>query len=1065
MRSNKVFITTFILVLSILISPLTGFQVYSETKPVSITSYTGSVEVSCTGSNSGSMVFDITMSLDLTKEYQVSKFGLATQSLACDKVEIDGINTSFNVKEYEISLKKPTSLKSGSHKIHMKYRCDTTINNPATARLQMITTANHFHCYNAWYPVLGDGDFAPVVKFDMTVKIPGDWFLIGGWVPKEYRAKPKSDGVYKFVRKYQNPYMSKLVGGRYDVLKGGDGDTVVWVYTFKGEKGDAQLMAQQCTETAKYYEKLMDQPGYGEYIIAAQTGRRGNGQGIDGGFVMDSPAMKKENFPPEFLAHELAHSWWGGIIISAEKQPDSRVICESFAEYCALKYAKEYTSPQYYKKIMDEKLSVFWRSHSSFEPALTDENCTWLDYIVYNKGSFVLMALEGYMGTEKFLSGIREFIKNFKQTETKKERPTLADFKSYMDKANETPIDDFWKVYFESGSVPQPQADVSKVKFEGRYVEKLKCKNIESTGLPMTYRIFGLNGVKKDVVFTGKEAEFQVDDTGIAGFVNLSASSLIPKPDMIANTLGTGTIASAIAWEKPTIVCMDSEFMDRANKWAKLTGAEVVSEKPEKLAEAPLVCVGISAITNLAQDSLKGIPIKNSGKSIIIQDVTIMGNYSTLMVLPDVNNSNLPAIIDSGTGDLPLDLSWSGIFTQRDGPNTFSFRNTSSGVVSPPKPQVVELGWADKTQMVYGCRYDLHLASAGGFKLTYDGFDMDKFEFGRIEKTLDNTNTNLTIYLNLSKQSILTCEKNDRFFGQKIEQEFIYDGKAKGFETPSGMVAPKTSPNDKYELKWPDALKYIYQLDGKVNNEWTSSTSLILSGLQTGSHKLKVLFSNDGMLGKVQEFEFATGQKPPKLQLVSKTAQCKDGKIVIKGTTDPDVTLDPPATVNADGSFEMTVKADACPKTLTIKATNKIGLETVEVVTISSSKLIKIKMQLGSSTATDESGNTYTLQVPPQKIKGSTYVPMRFIGERLGAQILWEANLKKVTYILGSVTVELIIGSTEAIVNGKKTKMPGAAVVVNGKTLVPVRFVAEALGAKVSFDAATGVITIEYLVQ
>ncbi|NTU61043.1 MAG: copper amine oxidase N-terminal domain-containing protein, partial [Caldiserica bacterium] len=409
--------------------------------------------------------------------------------------------------------------------------------------------------------------------------------------------------------------------------------------------------------------------------------------------------------------------------------------------------------------------------------------------------------------------------------------------------------------------------------------------------------------------------------------------------------------------------------------------------------------------------------------------------------------------------------SWSGIFTQRDGPNTFCFRNTASGIVSPPKPQVVELGWTSKTQTVYDCKYNLNLAGAEGFKLSYSGFDMDKFEFGNIEKVLDKSSNNLTIYLDLSKQNTLNCQKIDRFFVQKVEQEFIYDGKAKGFETPTGIVAPKTSPGDKYELKWSGSLKYVYQLDGVINNEWTSGTSLLLTGLQAGNHKLRMLFSNDGMLGKIQEFDFATGQKPPKLQLASKSAQCKDGKIVIKGTTDPDATVDPPATVNADGSFEMTVKVDTCPKTLTIKATNKLGLETVETVSITTTRLVKIFMQLGSSTATDESGNTYTLQVPPQKIKGTTYVPMRFIGERLGAQILWDAKLRKVTYILGSVTVELVIGSTEATVNGRKTKMPGAAVVINGKTLVPVRFVAEALGAKVSFDAASGAITIEYLVQ
>ena len=128
-------------------------QVQCVDKQVGINSYTGSVEVSYSGSNNGSMVFDITMFFELKSDYEVTKFTLAAQSLACDKVEIDGSNTTFEIKNNEIYLKKSTKLKSGSHKAHLKYRCDTAINNPATARLQMIATSYHFHCYNVWYPL------------------------------------------------------------------------------------------------------------------------------------------------------------------------------------------------------------------------------------------------------------------------------------------------------------------------------------------------------------------------------------------------------------------------------------------------------------------------------------------------------------------------------------------------------------------------------------------------------------------------------------------------------------------------------------------------------------------------------------------------------------------------------------------------------------------------------------------------------------------------------------------------------------------------------------------------
>ena len=898
----------------------------------------------------------------------------------------------------------------------------------------------------------------------MTVKIPGDWFLIGGWVPKEYREKPKTDGIYKFTREYQNPYMAKLVGGKYDVYKGGEGDAAVWVYTFKGEKGDSELIAQECTKAAKYYEGFMQMSGNGEYIIAAQTGRRGNGQGIDSGFVMDSPLMTREYFPPEFLAHELAHSWWGGLIIPTDKQPDQRVMSEGFAEFCSLKYAHDFTSTDYYQKILSDKLTTFWTRHSPNEPALTNENCTWVDYLAYNKTSFVLMALEGYMGTEKFTSGLRAFVQKYRQSDKVKLRPTLADFKAVMDEANGAPIDDFWKVYFQSGSVPIPQADVTRTKFEGKYIEKLRCKNLEDASFPINYRIFGLDGKTKDVTFSGKEKEFDFDG-GIAGLINLSADSLIPKPGMMTNTLGAGTIAAALAWQKPVVVCLDSDMSNRASQWASLTGTTVTTEALAHLPGAPLICVGTNAAIRYGQKSLKDLPIKNDGDSLTVQGVKMMGSFSTLMLVPNVENGYLPMIIDTGSGKLPDDLTWAAIFEQKDGPNTYRFRNTVDGQVSPQKPTSLDCGWADKSQKVYDCRYDWNFTGVDGFKMTYTGFNPEKFEFGKIERVLDKSSNTGSAYLDLSSPTTMTLEKSDRFFSQLITEEFIYDGKSKTFAAPSGIIAPKTSASDKYELKWTGQVKFMYQLDGVVSRDWESGSSLLLTGLAAGNHRLRVVFYYDGMLGKIQEFEFAAGQKPPKLELALKTAQCKNGVITVKGVTDPDVTLDPPATITSNGSFEMTVKVDSCPKTLTITATNKAGLQTSQTITITSSHLIKITMQIGSKTATDESGKTYTLTTPPQVIGSLTYVPMRFIGERLGAQILWDDATKKVTYILGSKVVEITIGKPEAIIDGKKIKMPGAAVIVRGKALVPVRFVSEGLGAKVTYEASTKTITIEYLAE
>jgi hypothetical protein len=58
------------------------------------------------------------------------------------------------------------------------------------------------------------------------------------------------------------------------------------------------------------------------------------------------------------------------------------------------------------------------------------------------------------------------------------------------------------------------------------------------------------------------------------------------------------------------------------------------------------------------------------------------------------------------------------------------------------------------------------------------------------------------------------------------------------------------------------------------------------------------------------------------------------------------------------------------------------------------------------------------------------------------------------------MNITMQIGNTTVMVNGKSYTIDAPPVIVNGRTFVPVRFVAEILGAKVDYDAATRTVTI-----
>ncbi|HEX9061451.1 MAG TPA: copper amine oxidase N-terminal domain-containing protein [Clostridia bacterium] len=84
---------------------------------------------------------------------------------------------------------------------------------------------------------------------------------------------------------------------------------------------------------------------------------------------------------------------------------------------------------------------------------------------------------------------------------------------------------------------------------------------------------------------------------------------------------------------------------------------------------------------------------------------------------------------------------------------------------------------------------------------------------------------------------------------------------------------------------------------------------------------------------------------------------------------------------------------------------------------------------------------------------GRTQTPARFIGEALGATVTWDSGAKKAEFVLGDKKLVLYIAKKDYDVNGEKKQMDTAALLKDGRTFVPARYVAEAFGATVKWDS------------
>jgi len=105
-------------------------------------------------------------------------------------------------------------------------------------------------------------------------------------------------------------------------------------------------------------------------------------------------------------------------------------------------------------------------------------------------------------------------------------------------------------------------------------------------------------------------------------------------------------------------------------------------------------------------------------------------------------------------------------------------------------------------------------------------------------------------------------------------------------------------------------------------------------------------------------------------------------------------------------------------------------------------------------------GQELAFDVPPNVIQGRVLVPLRGIFERLGATVDYDPQSQHIVAVRGPQTVELTIGSRQAHVNSNATLLDVPAFTIAGRTMVPLRFISESLGANVQWVEASRAILI-----
>lgn len=134
----------------------------------------------------------------------------------------------------------------------------------------------------------------------------------------------------------------------------------------------------------------------------------------------------------------------------------------------------------------------------------------------------------------------------------------------------------------------------------------------------------------------------------------------------------------------------------------------------------------------------------------------------------------------------------------------------------------------------------------------------------------------------------------------------------------------------------------------------------------------------------------------------------------------------------------------------------------IAVATVVSPTASTATLKIGVPTITIN-GVAKAMEAAPYIKDGRTFIPVRYAANAVGVSddnIMWDAASKKVTIIKGDRVVQMTIGSNVMTINGAAITMDVAPEITADRTMLPVRFVAQALGANITWDEATQTVTI-----
>jgi hypothetical protein len=265
----------------------------------------------------------------------------------------------------------------------------------------------------AWYPIAGKDDYATA---SMAFDVPSSHMAVASGTHVSARGEAGRTRV-EYRQDLPAKYLTVAVGRLYDGSRREESGVAMRVWSAAHLRGVGDQRLAQAAAILRFYAGLFGPPPYPSLNLVLVQSRVPGGHSPPGMVVVavrppllrsplrDDPASFPD-LPDFFLAHELAHQWWGHGV--AGQNYHERWVSEAFAQYAAASWVRHSRGEAVFRGML-ERMGKWALRYASKGPIHLGHRLGHIEgdpqvyrAVVYNKGAYVLHMLRQIIGEQAF---------------------------------------------------------------------------------------------------------------------------------------------------------------------------------------------------------------------------------------------------------------------------------------------------------------------------------------------------------------------------------------------------------------------------------------------------------------------------------------------------------------------------------------------------------------------------------------------------------------------------------------------------------------------------------------